>query len=59
MLKFCVLFRIILMAEVYSESGRTSTMEIFVKIDQVFQLLTLFITSSILDIQLGFEYASE
>ena len=54
-----VLFRIIRTAEVYSESSRTSTMELFAKIVKSFQLLTIFIKSSIFDIRLGFEYASE
>ena len=54
-----VLFRIIRTAEVYSEPSRTSTMELFAKIFKGFQLLTIFIKSSISDIRLGFEYASE
>ena len=43
------LFRITQTAEVYPEASRRSTLE----------LLTIFIKSSILDIRLGFEYASE
>ena len=54
-----VLFRIIRTAEVYLEPIRTFTMELFAKIVKGFQLLTIFIKSSILDIRLGFEYASE
>ena len=54
-----VLFRIIRTAEVYSEPSRTFTMEFFAKIVKSFHLLTNFIKSLILDIRLGFEYASE
>ena len=54
-----VLFRIIRTAEVYSEPSRTFTMEFFAKIVKSFYLLTNFIKSLILDIRLGFEYASE
>ena len=54
-----VLFRIIRTAKVYSETSQTSWMELFAKIVKSFQLLTIFIKSSILDIRLGFEYASE
>ena len=54
-----VLFGIIRTAEVYSEPSRTSTTELFAKIVKGFQLLTIFIKSSTLDIPLSFEYASE
>ena len=54
-----VLLRIIRTAEVYPEPGQTSMIEPFAKIVKGFQLLTIFIKSSILDIRLGFEYASE
>ena len=47
-----VLLRIIRMTELYSEPSRTCAKELFA------QLLTIFMKSSILDIQLGFEYAS-
>ena len=50
---------IIRIAEVYSEPSRKSTMELFVKIVKCFQFLTILIKSSILDVRLGFEYASE
>ena len=53
------LFRIVRTAEVYSRPSRTSTMELFAQIVKDFQLLTIFIKSSILDIRLGSEYASE
>ena len=45
--------------EAYSEPSQTSKMELFARIIKGFQLLTIFIKSSILDIRLGFEYASE
>ena len=54
-----VLFRIIRIAEVYSEPSRTSTMELFPKIIKGFQLLIIFIKSSILDIRMDFEKASQ
>ena len=54
-----VLFRIIRIAEVYSEPSRTSKMELFAKLVLGFQLITIFIKSSILYIRLGFEYAKE
>ena len=54
-----VLFRISRTAEVHSEHSRTSTMELFAQIVKGFRLLTIFIKSSIIDIRLGFEYASE
>ena len=54
-----VLFGIIRTAEVYSEPSRTSTTELFAKIVKGFQLLTIFIKSSTIDIPLSFEYASE
>ena len=54
-----VLFRIFRLAEAYSEPSRTSTMEPFAEIVKDFQLLTIFIKGSILDIQMGCEYASE
>ena len=54
-----VLFGIIRTAEVYSEPSRTSTTELFAKIVKGFQLLTIFIKTSILDTRLGFEYAFE
>ena len=53
------LFRIIRIAEVYSEPSRISTMELFAKIVKGFQLLIIFIKSSILDIRMDFEYASQ
>ena len=53
------LFRIIRIAEVYSEPSRTFTMELFAKIVKGFQLLIIFIKSSILDIRMDFEYASQ
>ena len=53
------LFPIVWTAEVYSEPSRTSTMELFAQIVEGFQLLAIFIKSSILDVRLGFEYASE
>ena len=43
----------------YSEPSQTSTMELFGKIVKDFQLLTILIKISILDIRLGFEYVSE
>ena len=54
-----VSFRIIRTTEVYWESNWTSTMKLFAQIVKGFQLLTIFIKSSTLDIRLGFEYASE
>ena len=42
----------------YSEPSQTSTMELFGKIVKDFQLLTILIKISILDIRLGFEYVS-
>ena len=54
-----VLFQIIRITEVYSESSQTSTMDLFAKIFKGFQLLTIFIKTSILDIRLDFEYTSE
>ena len=54
-----VLFRIMQIAEVYSEPSQTSTMELFAKIVKGFQVLTIFLKSSILDIRLGFQYGSE
>ena len=54
-----VLFGIIRTAEVYLEPSRTSTTELFAKIVKGFQLLTIFIKTSILDTRLGFEYAFE
>ena len=54
-----VLFRIIRIAEVYSEPCRTSKMELIAKIVKGFQLFTVIIKSSILDIRMCFEWASE
>ena len=45
--------------ETYSGPSRTSKMDLFVKIVNSFQLVTIFAKSSILDVQLGFEYVSE
>ena len=56
---YFVLFRIIRIAEVYSEPRRTSTMELFGKIVKDFQLLNILIKISILHIRLGFECVSE
>ena len=55
--EFC-LIRIIRTAEVYSKPTQTSTMELLAKLVLGFQLLTIFIKSSTLDIPLGIEYAS-
>ena len=44
--------------ETYSEPSRISQMELFAKIVNGFQPLTIFARSSILDVRLGFEYAS-
>ena len=53
------LFRIIRTAEdTPPEPNRTSTKYFFVKIFKGFQLLTVFIKSSILQVRLGFEYAA-
>ena len=53
-----VLLQVIRTAEVYPELSvfGTSAMELFAKIINDFQLLTIFAKSSILDIRLGFEY---
>ena len=50
-----VLLWIIQIAEVYSEPRTTSTMELFAKLVKGFQLLTIFIKSSILHIRLGLD----
>ena len=47
-----------IVAEAYSESSRTSTMELFVKIAKGIQVSTIFAESSILDVRLDFEYVS-
>lgn len=43
----------------YSEPRHTSKMELFAKVVHGFQLLNIFVESSILDIQVGSEYAPE
>ena len=48
-----------LISEAYSEPSRTSKMKLFAKIDHGFQPLTIFLKSSILDVPLDSEYASE
>ena len=45
--------------EAYSEPSRTSKMELFAKIVNSFQRLTIFAKSAIFDIRLRSEYASE
>ena len=54
-----VLFQIVRTVDVYSEPTQTSTMQLFAKIIIGFQLFTTFLKSSMLDIRLGFGYASE
>ena len=49
----------LLQPEAYSETSGTSTMEFFAKIVNGFQLLTIFAKSSLLDVRLGSEYASD
>ena len=46
-------------SEAHSESSRTSKMDLFAKIVNGVQPLTIFAKRSILDVQLGSEYASE
>ena len=45
--------------EAYTDPSLISKMESFAKIVDAFQALTIFQKSSILDIRLGYEYASE
>ena len=54
-----VLFQIIQIAEVYSESSQTSKMKLFAKRVNGLQLLTIFAKASILDVRVGFDCASE
>ena len=51
--KYCLIIQIIQIAEVYSEPSRTSTMELFEKMVNGFELLNIFTKSSILDIPTG------
>ena len=53
-----VLFRIIRIAEVYSEPSQISTMELFAKIVKGFQLFTIFIKSFISDMWISVDYRS-
>ena len=54
-----VLFRIIRIAQVYSEPIQTFAMELLARLVKRFQLSSIFIKTFILDIRLGFEYAPE
>ena len=54
-----VLFQIIRIAQVYSEPSRTFAMELLARLVKRFQLSSIFIKTSILDIRLGVEYAPE
>ena len=54
-----VLFRIIRIAEVYSEASQTFTMELFTKIVKGFHLLIIFIKTYILGVRLGSKYTSK
>ena len=44
--------------EAYSNTSRTSKMELFTKISNGFKLLAIFAKSSILDVRLGSKYVS-
>ena len=58
MTKFCLISNYLNSRGVF-RTHRKSKMELFAKIVKGFQLLTIFIKSSILDIRIGSEYASE